>query len=156
MKFKTFAIDFDDTITKGTKFPAIGELRPHAKRVINRIKENGGEIAIWTCRTGEHEVKVRKYLEENGIPYDSFNEILPSERLQWGEGGRKIFADVYIDDHGIYAMMNRGIDWLQIEKFIFAKRCDFCGGEGYTLIDDEEFGDMKSVCMFCRGEGEIY
>jgi hypothetical protein len=119
MRFKTFAIDFDDTITINTKFPDIGELNPHADRVIRRIKENGGEIAIWTCRTGSHEIEVKNFLDAHNIPYDSFNEILPSEREQWGEGGRKIYADCYIDDHGIYARMNGGIDWLEIEYYIF-------------------------------------
>lgn len=119
MRFKTYAIDFDDTITIGTKFPEIGELNPHADRVIRRIKENGGEIAIWTCRTGVHEQSVKNFLELNNIPFDSFNEILPSEKEHWGEGGRKIFADLYIDDHGVYAMMCGGINWLEIEKFIF-------------------------------------
>jgi hypothetical protein len=119
MKFSTYAIDFDDTITRGTKFPEIGELNPHADRVIRRIKENGGEICIWTCRTGEHEEKVKKFLADHDIPYDSFNEILPSERQYWGEGGRKVFAHCYIDDKGIYAQMNGGIDWLQIESYIF-------------------------------------
>jgi hypothetical protein len=152
MKFRTFAIDFDDTITIGTRFPAIGELRPHAKRVIQRIKENGGEIAIWTCRTGEHEVMVRNFLKDNNIPFDSFNEILPSERTQWGEGGRKIFADLYIDDHGVYAMMNGGINWLEIEEFIFAERCNFCGGEGYLL---NAWNNDRDICTFCGGKGEI-
>jgi hypothetical protein len=150
MKFRTFAIDFDDTITIGTRFPDIGKLRPHAKRVIQRIKDSGGEIAIWTCRTGEHEVRIRQFLEENEIPFDSFNEILPSERVMWGEGGRKIFADVYIDDHGIYAMMNGGIDWLQIEDFIFAEKCNFCSGTGLTFR-----GIDAHKCTFCGGKGEI-
>lgn len=119
MKFKTFCIDFDDTITINTKFPSVGELNPHADRVIRRIKENGGEICIWTCRTGEHEVSVRDFLEKHNIPYDSFNDILPCERILWGDGGRKVYSDLYIDDHGVYAMMCGGINWLEIEKFIF-------------------------------------
>lgn len=119
MRFKTFAIDFDDTITIKTKFPEIGELNPHADRVIRRIKENGGEIAIWTCRTGHHELAVKNYLALHNIPYDSFNEILPSEKAEWGEGGRKIFAHCYIDDKGIYAQMRGGIDWLELESYIF-------------------------------------
>jgi hypothetical protein len=122
MRFKTYAVDFDDTITINTKFPEIGELNPHADRVIRRIKENGGEIAIWTCRTGVHEIAVKNFLALHNIPYDSFNEILPSEKEHWGEGGRKIFAHCYIDDKGIYAQMNGGIDWLQLEKYIFDEK----------------------------------
>jgi hypothetical protein len=127
MKFSTYAIDFDDTITQNTKFPEIGELRPHADRVMRRIKESGGEIAIWTCRTGEHEERVKKFLESHNIPYDTFNDILPSERKVWGEGGRKIFTHCYIDDKGIYAQMNGGIDWLQIERYIFGNTLNNAG-----------------------------
>lgn len=121
MKFKTFAIDFDDTIVdnKNVTFPEIGTLKYDADRVIKKIRDNGGEIAIWTCRSGEHEKGVKDFLSKHEIEYDSFNAVLPCEKEQWGEGGRKIYADVYIDDHGIYAMMNGGISWIQIEIFIF-------------------------------------
>lgn len=121
MEYKTFAIDFDGTIVDNTgfTFPEIGVLKPHVKRVIKKIRDNGGEVAIWTCRSGEHEQGVKDYLAKYGIKYDSFNSVLPCEREKWGDGGRKIYADLYIDDHGIYAMMNGGINWIDIERFVF-------------------------------------
>lgn len=140
MRFKTYAIDFDDTITTGTEFPEIGELRPHADRVMRRIKENGGEIAIWTCRTGEHVDRIKEFLSNHEIPYDSFNEILPSESLMWGEGGRKIFADCYIDDRSIHAQMNGGINWLQLEDYIFGDT------EEKIYIDASM---LTSICLLC-------
>jgi hypothetical protein len=149
MKFKTYAIDFDDTITKGTKFPEIGELRPHADRVLQRIKENGGEIAIWTCRTGHQEQLVKDFLAKHNIAYDSFNDILPSERAEWGEGGRKIFAHCYIDDKGLYAQMNGGIDWLQIEEFIFDE-CSICKGTKKVNIATK--GELWVRCINCDYE----
>jgi hypothetical protein len=147
MRFKTYAVDFDDTITKGTKFPEIGELRPHADRVLQRIKENGGEIAIWTCRTGHQEKLVKDFLDKHNIEYDSFNDILPSERAEWGEGGRKIFAHCYIDDKGIYAQMNGGIDWLQLEEYIFDE-CRVCKGTRKVNIATE--GELWVRCISCE------
>lgn len=146
MKFKTFAIDFDGTIVDNdVPFPEIGKLKPNAKKVINRIRDNGGQVAIWTCRDGEHAEAVKNKLSDYGVEYDSFNSVLPCEREKWGEGGRKIYADVYIDDHGLYAMMNGGIDWEQIEEFIFG--CPMCGGEGVVNIATN--GKLLVPC-FCQ------
>lgn len=118
MRYKLFVIDFDGTIVDSQFHEIIG-LKPHAKRVINRIYENGGEIGIWTCRTEEYLQACKEYLDMNGIKYHCINETLPTVRGQWGEDGRKIWGHVYIDDGGIYAHMNNGIDWLQIEEWIF-------------------------------------
>lgn len=115
MKYKYFAIDFDGTIIdKKTKMPL-----PHATRVIQRIISEGGEVAIWTCRTDEDELEARNILKKFNIPFHSFNDTLPSVKEQWGENGRKIWAEVYIDDLSIHC--RDGIDWLEIEKWIWGE-----------------------------------
>jgi hydroxymethylpyrimidine pyrophosphatase-like HAD family hydrolase len=112
IKYKYYAIDFDGTLVDANLKPL-----PYAIYVMNRIKEHGGEIAIWTCRTGEDLQIAIRILNENNIPYDCINETLPSFVNQWGNDGRKIWAEVYIDDLSIH---NRnGIDWYEIEKWIF-------------------------------------
>jgi hypothetical protein len=117
LKFKYIAIDFDDTIaTDG--YPEIGELKLFADVVIRKIKEHGGQIAIWTCREGEDEIKVKKFLEEHNIPWDVFNEPFPDIVEQFNGSGRKIFADVYIDDKGIHTV-GKGIHWTDIHNRLF-------------------------------------
>jgi hydroxymethylpyrimidine pyrophosphatase-like HAD family hydrolase len=113
IKYKYYAIDFDNTIINQKTLT----LLPNAAKVMRRIKQNGGEIAIWTCRTGEDLDEAISILTQYSIPYDCVNETLPSFVEQWGNNGRKIFADVYIDDASIH---NRnGIDWYEIERWIF-------------------------------------
>lgn len=118
LKYHTFAIDFDDTIVVGA-FPEIGEVKPHAKRVIEKIKDHGGLVSIWTCRSDDHERLVEKWLKDNGIPYDKLNEPFEHYTEFFKGNPRKILADVYIDDKSIDTIVNGGINWLKIEKAIF-------------------------------------
>ena len=68
------AIDFDGTIAgDGTEYPEIGEMKPNAKSVINRLYDEGHEILINTCRVGEAEAMVYRWLKEKGIKYHYIN-----------------------------------------------------------------------------------
>jgi hydroxymethylpyrimidine pyrophosphatase-like HAD family hydrolase len=112
IKYHTYAVDFDDTLFDRNLKPL-----PNAIHTMQRIKENGGEIAIWTCRTGMDLRVAAKTLDQYNIPYDTINDTLPSFYEIWGNNGRKIWADVYVDNASIH---NRnGIDWYEIEKWIF-------------------------------------
>jgi Predicted hydrolases of the HAD superfamily len=116
MKYKHYAIDFDGTIAEDN-FPRIGKLKPHAKRVMQRIIDNGGTIAINTCRCDEKAIMAFQFLEHNRIPFTTFNENNQELIDLYGGGNpRKISADVYIDDKNIFC---NDIDWLAIEKEIF-------------------------------------
>jgi ribonucleotide monophosphatase NagD (HAD superfamily) len=121
LKYQTFAIDFDGTIVTDGVFPEIGTLLPHAKRVMEKIVQHGGRIAIWTCRSGFRQELVREWLIEHEIPFLTLNEPFPEVVQVYGETGRKIFADLYIDDRSLHAALHGGIDWLEIEKFIFTE-----------------------------------
>jgi hypothetical protein len=117
-RFKYIIIDFDGTIAT-LNYPNLGNVKNHAVRVIQRIKDNGGKIAIWTCRCDDDERKVKEFLDKHEIPYDKFNEPFDEMNIMFGGNPRKIYGDVYIDDKELHAQMNGGIDWLQIEEFLF-------------------------------------
>jgi phosphoserine phosphatase len=106
------AIDFDGTLVDH-EYPKIGALKPGAKEAIIAFKKAGHKIAIWTCRAGEQEQAVRKFLSENGIPYDSVNAAAPGADL----GTRKIYADIYIDDKGMRFEEN----WDDLRRLITGK-----------------------------------
>lgn len=114
MKYKYYAIDFDGTIYDRH----LKTILPNAKKVLDKIKKYGGEITIWSCRTGKDAKEARNILDKESVPYDTFNETLPSVRKEWGENGRKIWAEVYIDD---LSKHNRkgNVDWNKIEKWIW-------------------------------------
>lgn len=99
MKSLVLAIDFDGTIVDH-KFPLIGELKPYAKEVINRLFDKGHEIIIWTCRSEPRDIKnMKDFLDNNGIKYNRINEN--SRRVTFG-CWPKIYANMYIDDRGFF------------------------------------------------------
>ena len=102
------AIDFDGTITTKNEYPKIGEIRPYCKETINALRKVGHFCYLWTCRQGKDLEAAKKFLNENGIELDAYNEG-PST------GSPKLVADVYIDDA---AYPNNGkIDWLEVAKY---------------------------------------
>lgn len=136
LKHKLFCIDFDGTIAYDA-WPGVGELIPGAKETMLKIKELGGEIAIWTCRTDEHAQNAKDFLDKNGIPYDYFNKPFAEHvNIYGGDNSRKIFSDVYIDDRCI--LWEGGpVNWEKVQNLIF--------------IDDENWneGDLLEAVMDC-------
>jgi hydroxymethylpyrimidine pyrophosphatase-like HAD family hydrolase len=95
-KPRIIAVDFDGTIVEH-RFPKIGKLRSEIVEMMKQEKENGTIIIIWTCRKGIFESRMKKFLDENDIPYDYINENYPGLDFITS---RKIYADCYIDDKG--------------------------------------------------------
>jgi hydroxymethylpyrimidine pyrophosphatase-like HAD family hydrolase len=108
-----FAIDFDGTIVEH-KYPMIGELKPNAKEVINKLVENNHKIIIWTCRYLAEDLKVMTdFLYANAIKFHAVNcnahsiiDFCPEP---------KIYADYYIDDRDIM-LIGQKINWFDIER----------------------------------------
>jgi len=103
---RIIAVDFDGTIVDH-EFPYIGNLKPGAKRVLNKWAEEGISVIIWTCRQqvdrelgGQADTfAVRKFLDDNGIMYDAVNEQSP--KIPFRLHCAKVFADLYIDDRNM-------------------------------------------------------
>lgn len=91
-----FAIDFDGTIVKH-EYPKIGDLRPRAKSVINKLYDKGHYIIIWTCRNDPELTEAINYLKMIRIKYHKVNENAPLKLVGF-KTAPKIFANVYIDD----------------------------------------------------------
>jgi hypothetical protein len=84
-----------------------------------KIKELGGKIAIWTCRTDQWAQDAKDFLDKNGIPYDKFNKPFDEHvNLYGGDNSRKVFADVYIDDRSIH-FGGKTVDWYLLQDMIF-------------------------------------
>lgn len=77
-------VDFDKTIAED-RYPSIGRLMPGAKRALERIRDAGFEIVIFSCRltpdpgkppaeVGRQREAMEKYLRENGVPFDSIDD----------------------------------------------------------------------------------
>lgn len=97
-------IDFDGVITDQTGWLGegiFGPIKEGSKEYINRLKEDGWCVVIWTCR--QVTVALLKHLD--GFCYDSINTAF------WYNppcSSSKPFADVYLDNRSLFAL---GWDW---------------------------------------------
>jgi hypothetical protein len=112
----TIAVDMDSTILYFDEhmWPELGEPLPGAKEALQKFKEMGYYVIVYTCRmngrardNGEIAVQlpaiIQKF-EEHGIPYDE---------IAMAEDG-KVSADYYIDDKAIRFENN----WSEVVDFV--------------------------------------
>lgn len=84
------AYDFDDTVS-----PLYSSNCWRAASAIRKAKEHlNAYCIVYTCNQ-EHD-KIKKYLEENNIPYDAINQNAPFIHF-CGEGS-KIYYNLLLDD----------------------------------------------------------
>ena len=94
------AVDFDGTL-HDAEYPNIGEPVKDAVEVMRRIHDDGHTIIIWSCRAGRYYDDMVEWLDGIGIPFDYINEHDRTVLNTYGVDTRKVYADVYIDDHNI-------------------------------------------------------
>ena len=103
------AVDFDGTVTMNNCYPKIDNIRPYVKEVINKLREKGHKLYLWTCRQNKELEDAIEFLNDNEIYFDGYN------RCDYEFGNRKMIAELYIDDRS-YPI--REIDWLEIYEYI--------------------------------------
>ncbi len=108
------AIDFDGTIVSD-KFPHIAGLQPDARKCINQLRADGHYIIIWTCRYGNRLLEAINFLVEHDVKFDRVNDHQPDNLKKYGGiAGKKIFADIYIDDRQVGGLPS----WSEIYDYI--------------------------------------
>ena len=110
---RIIAIDFDGTIVEQS-YPEMGKLKENAKRVINRLFDEGNTIIIWTVRShSDNALKsMKNLLDHEGIKYHKINENADS--FLRTDYSPKVYADIYIDDRQIGGLPT----WNEIDKLI--------------------------------------
>lgn len=93
-----YGIDFDGTIVEEA-FPEIGKPIEKTVKFIKALKARGDHWILITMREGKVLREAVKFLYDIGIPPDMVNDNLPERKEKWGNNPRKIYADIYIDDH---------------------------------------------------------
>lgn len=98
------AVDFDGVLCEN-KFPEIG---PPCYDVISSIRElmdMGHEVVLWTTRNGEELTAAVNWCKDRGLHFCAVNGPAPSNEKEYRDKyptqSRKIYADVYIDDHNL-------------------------------------------------------
>ena len=95
---KIYAIDFDGTICEN-KWPGIGEPIKDTVNYIFDIQERGDQWILYTMRDGAKLDEALSWLAARGLRPNAVNDNLPQMKAFYGNNPRKVFANVYIDDH---------------------------------------------------------
>ena len=111
-----FCVDFDDTLYD---FHKVGRTYNDVINLLHKW-ENYSEVIIFTGNGKEKYPEIEKYLKKNNIKYKGINcdsSVLVE--------GRKVYANVYIDDRGglptIYNILNKLIDKIENGEIIYEK-----------------------------------
>lgn len=87
------AVDFDHTLSNAG-YPNIGQPNRPLFDILIKLKAQGHNIILWTCREDIQLQQAVDWCKEQGLEFDAVNENVP-----WtGFYSRKVCADVYIDD----------------------------------------------------------
>lgn len=93
------AVDFDGTIVDH-EYPGIGREKLFAFRTLKELEKRGARLILWTFRTGKELEEAVDYCRQNGIEFYAVNKNYPEEMINENTG-RKIDADIFIDDRNI-------------------------------------------------------
>lgn len=105
MCLKIIAIDFDGTLCEN-EWPEIGDPNIELITYLKEEQKVGSKLILWTCRVGEMLKNAVEWCSKQGLIFDAINENLPEIVKSFGTDTRKIFANLYIDDHNICYMTN--------------------------------------------------
>lgn len=114
------AVDFDGTLALGDSFPNVNNSVPNMVliRALKHLQELGHKIILWTCREnyggkyyedGPYLIDAVQFCERCDLHFDAVNKNIGENDGEEGTlYGRKIAADLYIDDKS--AILER-INW---------------------------------------------
>ena len=108
------AVDFDGVLCDNN-FPKIGKPNYTVISLVRQLIDIGHEVILWTTRNGDELRAAIAWCEDRGLHFTCINEPAPSNKEQFDgmypTQSRKIYADVYIDDHNIeYVVPTAGIN----------------------------------------------
>ena len=93
----TFAIDFDGTLVSNA-YPNIGVPKLDMIEKAKKLQAEGHTLILWTCRTGELLKNAVDFLKTYGLTFNYVNDHNVAYVEAFGEGGKKVGADYYVDD----------------------------------------------------------
>lgn len=115
----TIAVDFDGTIVTNA-YPEIGKPIVGAIETLLRLKGDGHNIILWSCRQGELLQQAIDYCASKGLTFYAVNANYPEEGTTdyiTTTPPRKVIADIYIDDCNIGGLPS----WKEIYRLITRK-----------------------------------
>lgn len=115
------AVDFDGVLCED-KFPDIGKPKYDVISVIRELMDEGNEVILWTSRVEKELESAIAWCEDRGLHFCAINDSAPSNKEKFKEvystSPRKIYADVYIDDHNLeYVGMGRSKGYEEMIRY---------------------------------------
>ena len=105
------AVDFDGILCEN-KFPEIGPPNYEVISLVRELIDRGHEVILWTTRNGEELTAAVDWCGDRGLHFCNVNGPAPSNLKEYKNvyerESRKVFADIYIDDHNIEFVGRRG------------------------------------------------
>ena len=98
-----YAVDFDGTLCENA-WPGIGAANKPLIRFLKREQSRGAELILWTMREGKNLDEALRWCMERGLTFSVVNDNLLRLKMMYGNNPRKVYADVYIDDHNARAL----------------------------------------------------
>lgn len=98
------AVDFDGILCEN-KFPDIGKPHYEVISLVRELIDIGHEVVLWTTRNGEELTAAVDWCGDRGLHFCNINGPASSNMKKYKgvyeKESRKIYADIYIDDHNV-------------------------------------------------------
>ena len=111
------AVDFDGILCEN-KFPKIGKPNYEIVSLVRELIDKGHEVVLWTSRVDELLTEAVDWCGDRGLHFCNVNGPAPSNIKQYGTNPRKIFADIYIDDHNVEFVGRNGITEVGVKQLL--------------------------------------
>lgn len=113
----TIAVDFDGTIVEH-KYPEIGKEKAFAIETLKDLQAEGHKLILWTSREGKLLEDAVAFCKERGLTFYAVNSQYPEKYMFKKSEGRKVVADLYIDDRNLGGLP----DWGGIYEMVSGMR----------------------------------
>jgi hydroxymethylpyrimidine pyrophosphatase-like HAD family hydrolase len=133
------AVDFDGTIVEH-KYPQIGKTRLFAFETLKQLQKKGHDLILWTSRYGPELDEAVEFCKNNGVEFYAVNKNFPEENYIENEVGRKIVADIYIDDR----IAGGFPGWSKIWEIIFTDENEFLEREVKNKLNKPNISEKIS------------
>lgn len=115
------AVDFDGILVEN-RFPDIGPPNYEMVSLVQQLINEGNEVVLWTTRNGEELTAAVDWCGARGLHFCNVNGPAPSNANKYKDvyptDTRKIYADVYIDDHNLEFVSEGGEGYWWATKYI--------------------------------------
>jgi len=100
--------DFDGTLCEH-RFPNIGSPNMEVINFVKKLRSQGHQIILWTCRDGIYLKEAVRWCKGYGLYFDAVNDNLPAIKQNFTELSNKVYADIYIDDRNYCFKCDKGM-----------------------------------------------